>query len=144
MAFQNPYPSNSNDVKLAVTRRLSASTHRLCWWCCKLGVDGLRWRCRWRWSGWWQGEYSLLTLPASALMLFRPTVAPARPCRVPREVREFMAPALELAVVPAAGGRKKEGGRKGIERRGREGKKRPGWREWKEKRRDKDGGKEGE
>lgn len=37
-------------------------------------------------------------------MLFRPTVAPARPCRVPREVREFMAPALELAVVPAAGG----------------------------------------
>lgn len=55
----------------------------------------------------WQREYSLLMLPASALMLFRPTVAPARPCRVPREVREFMAPALELAVVPAAGG---EGG----------------------------------
>lgn len=42
-------------------------------------------------------------LPASALMLFRPTVAPARPCRVPREVREFMALALELAVVPAGG-----------------------------------------
>lgn len=39
-------------------------------------------------------------LPASAFMLFRPTVAPARPCRVPREVRELMAPALELAVVP--------------------------------------------
>lgn len=36
-------------------------------------------------------------------MLFKPTVAPARPCRVPREVREFMAPALELAVVPAGG-----------------------------------------
>lgn len=34
-------------------------------------------------------------------MLFRPTVAPARPCRVPSDVREFMAPALELAVVPA-------------------------------------------
>lgn len=52
----------------------------------------------------WLREYSLLMLPASALMLFRPTVAPARPCRVPREVREFMAPALELAVVPAAEG----------------------------------------
>lgn len=48
-------------------------------------------------------------------MLFRPTVAPARPCRVPREVREFMAPALELAVVPAAGGRGGgEGGGGGI------------------------------
>lgn len=34
-------------------------------------------------------------------MLFRPTVAPARPCRVPSDVREFMAPALEPAVVPA-------------------------------------------
>lgn len=57
-------------------------------------------------------------LPASALMLFRPTVAPARPCRVPREVREFMAPALELAVVPAAGGREEgegEGGEGGRE-----------------------------
>ena len=43
-------------------------------------------------------------------MLFRPTVAPARPCRVPREVREFMAPALELAVVPAAAGRVKKSG----------------------------------
>ena len=56
-------------------------------------------------------------LPASAFMLFRPTVAPARPCRVPREVREFMAPALELAVVPAAGGedrrRRWEGGKEG-------------------------------
>lgn len=50
-------------------------------------------------------------LPASALMLFRPTVAPARPCRVPREVREFMAPALELAVVPAAAGKKEERGK---------------------------------
>lgn len=49
-------------------------------------------------------------LPASAFMLFRPTVAPARPCRVPREVREFMAPALELAVVPAAAGRAEQGG----------------------------------
>ncbi len=76
----------------------------------QLGVDGWKWRCRWRWRCWWQGEYSLLMLPASALMLFRPTVAPARPCRVPREVREFMAPALELAVVPAAGGREEEGG----------------------------------
>lgn len=48
-------------------------------------------------------------------MLFRPTVAPARPCRVPREVREFMALALELAVVPAAGGEetKWEGGSEG-------------------------------
>lgn len=36
-------------------------------------------------------------------MLFRPTVAPARPCRVPSDVREFMALALELAVVPAGG-----------------------------------------
>lgn len=53
-------------------------------------------------------------LPASAFMLFRPTVAPARPCRVPSEVSEFMAPALELAVVPAAGReerKKREGGR---------------------------------
>lgn len=42
-------------------------------------------------------------------MLFRPTVAPARPCRVPSDVREFMAPALELAVVPAGReGREKE------------------------------------
>lgn len=49
-------------------------------------------------------------LPASAFMLFRPTVAPARPCRVPREVREFMAPALELAVVPAASGKTRWGG----------------------------------
>lgn len=49
-------------------------------------------------------------------MLFRPTVAPARPCRVPREVREFMAPALELAVVPAAGG-EEEGAGVGQERR---------------------------
>lgn len=76
------------------------------------------WTCRWGWSDWWQGEYSLLTLPASALMLFRPTVAPARPCRVPREVREFMAPALELAVVPAAGGREEVGGGR---RRGKDG-----------------------
>lgn len=50
-------------------------------------------------------------------MLFRPTVAPARPCRVPREVREFMAPALELAVVPAAGKgrRRREGEGRGEE-----------------------------
>lgn len=52
-------------------------------------------------------------------MLFRPTVAPARPCRVPREVREFMAPALELAVVPAAGG---EGEGAEVEQERREGK----------------------
>lgn len=64
-----------------------------------------------RWDGWWQDEYSLLTLPASALMLLRPTVAPARPCRVPREVREFMAPALEPAAVPAGG--KTQGSRGG-------------------------------
>lgn len=45
---------------------------------------------------------SLLVVPASALMLFSPTVAPARPCRVPREVREFMAaPAVELGVEAA-------------------------------------------
>lgn len=56
-------------------------------------------------------------LPASALMLLRPTVAPARPCRVPRDVREFMAPALELPVVPADHKKKEEG--KGME----------GWRE---------------
>lgn len=45
-------------------------------------------------------------------MLFRPTVAPARPCRVPSDVREFMAPALELAVVPAGweGREREEGG----------------------------------
>lgn len=51
-------------------------------------------------------------------MLFRPTVAPARPCRVPREVREFMALALELAVVPAAG---KPKGRRESERKRRTG-----------------------
>lgn len=46
-------------------------------------------------------------------MLFRPTVAPARPCRVPSDVREFMAPALELAVVPAGwGGRERREGRR--------------------------------
>lgn len=56
-------------------------------------------------------------------MLFRPTVAPARPCRVPSEVREFMAPALELAVVPA--GRGAGGG----SRRGEENKMRTGKRE---------------
>lgn len=69
----------------------SVSLLWLWWW---------RWCHGWRWRCWWQDEYSLLMLPASALMLFRPTVAPARPCRVPREVREFIAPALELAVVP--------------------------------------------
>lgn len=65
-------------------------------------------------------------LPASAFMLFRPTVAPARPCRVPREVREFMALALELAVVPAVGeGRKKrEGGEEGGEERDKDRKER--------------------
>ena len=47
-------------------------------------------------------KYSLWALPASALMLFSPTVAPASPCRVPREVREFMAaPAVELGVEAA-------------------------------------------
>lgn len=47
-------------------------------------------------------------------MLFRPTVAPARPCRVPSDVREFMAPALELAVVPAGWeGRERGEGRGG-------------------------------
>lgn len=89
----------------AVTLRLPVSTQRpmpATWvWSGRVKVRG--------WSGWWQGEYSLLMLPASALMLFRPTVAPARPCRVPSEVREFMAPALELAVVPAAGGDGKRG-----------------------------------
>ena len=49
--------------------------------------------------------YSLLTLPASVLMLLRPMVAP-KPCSVPREPRELMA--LELAVVPAAGGEREE------------------------------------
>lgn len=52
-------------------------------------------------------KYSLFTVPASALILFSPTVAPASPWRVPREVREFMAaPAVELAV-DAATERKK-------------------------------------
>lgn len=105
-AFKNP-PQCDLPCCVAVMLHLSASSRsviRTLQW----GVDG--WRCGWRWSGWWQGEYSLLTLPASALMLFRPTVAPARPCRVPREVREFMALALELAVVPAAGGREEGGG----------------------------------
>lgn len=47
-------------------------------------------------------------VPASALILFSPTVAPANPCRVPREVREFMAaPAVELGVEAATG--KQEG-----------------------------------
>lgn len=47
-------------------------------------------------------KYSLFTVPASALILFNPTVAPASPCRVPREVNEFMAaPAAEFAVDPA-------------------------------------------
>jgi hypothetical protein len=41
-------------------------------------------------------------VPASALILFNPTVAPASPCRVPREVKEFMAaPAVELGVEAA-------------------------------------------
>lgn len=44
-------------------------------------------------------KYSLFTVPASALILFSPTVAPASPWRVPREVKEFMAaPAVEFAV----------------------------------------------
>lgn len=51
-------------------------------------------------------------LPARALMLLRPTVAPARPCRVPSDVSEFMAPALELAVVPAGLVGVGEGGRR--------------------------------
>lgn len=43
-------------------------------------------------------------IPASALILFSPTVAPASPCRVPREVKEFMAaPAVELGVEAATG-----------------------------------------
>ena len=77
------------------------------------------------WSGLMEDEYSLLTLPASALMLLSPTVAPASPCSVPSEVREFMAPALEPAALPASGKRKRrgrEGGREGRRRR-REG----GW-----------------
>ena len=53
--------------------------------------------------------------------MFRPTVAPARPCRVPREVREFMALALELAVVPAAAGRVEGEGGKREEREERKG-----------------------
>ena len=44
-------------------------------------------------------------------MLFRPTVAPARPCRVPSEVRELMAPALDPAVVPATEPGGRAGGR---------------------------------
>lgn len=52
-------------------------------------------------------------------MLFRPTVAPARPCRVPREVREFMAPALVLAAVPAAGGGRGRGVGRGRQQRRR-------------------------
>lgn len=70
-------------------------------------------------------------------MLFRPTVAPARPCRVPREVREFMAPALELAVVPAAG-------RRGGGRRREEVEEESRMNRLKIKMRDKDRGEEGE
>lgn len=51
-------------------------------------------------------------VPASALMLFSPTVAPASPCRVPREVREFMAaPAVELGVEAATARQKADKGR---------------------------------
>lgn len=47
-------------------------------------------------------KYSLFTVPASALILFSPTVAPASPWRVPSEVKEFMAaPAVEFAVEAA-------------------------------------------
>lgn len=54
-------------------------------------------------------------VPASALILFSPTVAPASPCRVPREVKEFMAaPAVELGV-EAATEKQEEDGRKGRE-----------------------------
>lgn len=50
-------------------------------------------------------------VPASALILFNPTVAPASPCRVPREVKEFMAaPAVELGVEAAT--EKQKGDRK--------------------------------
>ena len=60
-------------------------------------------------------KYSLFTVPASALILFSPTVAPASPCRVPREVKEFMAaPAVELGV-EAATEEQKEGGKMGRE-----------------------------
>lgn len=53
-------------------------------------------------------KYSLFTVPASALILFSPTVAPANPWRVPREVKEFMAaPAVELAVDAATERQKK-------------------------------------
>lgn len=51
-------------------------------------------------------------VPASALILFNPTVAPASPCRVPREVKEFMAaPAVELGV-EAATEKQRKGERK--------------------------------
>lgn len=54
-------------------------------------------------------KYSLFTVPASALILFSPTVAPASPWRVPREVKEFMAaPAVELAVDAATKMKKKK------------------------------------
>lgn len=54
-------------------------------------------------------KYSLFTVPASALILFSPTVAPANPWRVPREVKEFMAaPAVELAVDAATESKKKQ------------------------------------
>lgn len=54
-------------------------------------------------------KYSLFTVPASALILFSPTVAPANPWRVPREVKEFMAaPAVELAVDAATKRKKKK------------------------------------
>lgn len=54
-------------------------------------------------------KYSLFTVPASALILFSPTVAPASPWRVPREVKEFMAaPAVELAVDAATERKKKQ------------------------------------
>lgn len=54
-------------------------------------------------------KYSLFTVPASALILFSPTVAPASPWRVPKEVKEFMAaPAVELAVDAATKRKKKK------------------------------------
>lgn len=60
-------------------------------------------------------KYSLFMVPASALILFSPTVAPASPCRVPREVKEFMAaPAVELGV-EAATEKQQEDGKMGRE-----------------------------
>jgi len=69
---------------------------------CSLSFAGRYWGRIWGEAVHQSSKYSLFRVPASALILFSPTVAPASPCSVPREVREFMAaPAVELGVEAA-------------------------------------------